>query len=142
MLAAVIRTSACKIRLVRPEADTTFGFAAQDRAPARRIVWDDTAPLHARLEAKGLTGTAFPAYVERVRQTNARRVREGDLDHLVFYALQSTHFTKLPPIEPALSAKALVQSLDPAERDGFLRGDGRPRAVRSGACPCAHGGVR
>ena len=49
-------------------------------------------------------------------------MHEGDLDHLVFYALQSTHFTKLPPIEPALSAKTLVQALDPAERDGFLRG--------------------
>ncbi len=71
-----------------------------------------------RLEAQGLTGTAFPAYVERVRRDNARRVREGDLDHLVFYLLQSTHFTTLPPIEPALSAKALVESLDPPSGTG------------------------
>jgi hypothetical protein len=48
--------------------------------------------------------------VDRVRHENSRRVREGDLDHLIFYALQSTHFTSLPPIEPALSAKALVDS--------------------------------
>ena len=140
LLTAVIGTTFVaaplfKTRPVRLKPDATFGFAAQDRAPARRIVWDDTAPLHRRLEAKGLTATAFPAYVERVRQTNAGRVREGDLDHLVFYALQSTHFTKLPPIEPALSAKALVQGLDPAERDGFLRGaaarePGVPAAVR------------
>jgi hypothetical protein len=41
---------------------------------------------------------------------NARRVREGDLDHLIFYLLQSTHFTKLPPLEPALSAKTLVEN--------------------------------
>ena len=34
----------------------------------------------------------------------------GDLDHLIFYALQATRFTSLPPIEPALSAKALVDS--------------------------------
>ena len=34
------------------------------------------------------------AYVERA-EDDARRVREGDLDHLVFYALQSTHFTRL-----------------------------------------------
>jgi hypothetical protein len=63
-------------------------------------------------------------------------MREGDLDHLVFYLLQSTHFTPLPAIEPALSAKALVQSLDPAERDGFLRGTaardpGVPAPVRA-----------
>ncbi len=94
----------------------------QSRTAAKPITWADTAPLRARLEAQGLTGAAFPAYVERVRQTNVRRMREGDLDHLVFYALQSTHFTKLPPIEPALSAKALVQGLGPAERDRFLRG--------------------
>ena len=60
-------------------------------------------------------------------------MREGDLDHLIFYALQSTHFTKLPPIEPALSAKALVQALDPAERDGFLRG----QAAREPSVPAA-----
>jgi hypothetical protein len=47
-------------------------------------------------------------------------VREGDLDHLIFYLLQSTRFTPLPPIEPALSAKALVDSLAPREREAFL----------------------
>jgi len=74
------------------------------------ITWQDVAPLHKRLEALGITEATFSSYADRVRQDNARRVREGDLDHLIFYALQSTHFTKLPPIEPALSAKALVES--------------------------------
>ncbi len=73
------------------------------------ITWQDLAPLHDRLEARGITAATFAAYVDRVRQDDARRVRAGDLDHLIFYALQSTHFTKLPPIEPALSAKALVE---------------------------------
>jgi len=76
----------------------------------RPIGWQDIAPVQQRLESHGITAAAFPSYVERVRQTNARRVREGDLDHLIFYLLQSTHFTKLPPIEPALSAKTLVES--------------------------------
>ena len=96
--------------------------AAQPRAGATRITWEDAAPLRARLEKQGITQAAFPSYVERLRENHARRMREGDLDHLVFYLLQSTHFTTLPPIEPALSAKALVQGLDPAERDGFLQG--------------------
>jgi hypothetical protein len=96
--------------------------AAQLRPGATRITWDDAAPLRARLEKQGIRQAAFPSYVERLRENHARRMREGDLDHLVFYLLQSTHFTPLPAIEPALSAKALVQSLDPAERDGFLRG--------------------
>jgi hypothetical protein len=98
--------------------------AAQPRTGATRITWEDAAPLRARLEKQGITQAAFPSYVERLRENHASRMREGDLDHLVFYALQSTHFTKLPPIEPALSAKALVQGLDPEARDGFLRGGG------------------
>jgi hypothetical protein len=59
--------------------------------------------------------------VDRVHRSNARRVREGDFDHLVFYALQSTRFTTLPSIEPALSAKALVDGLSEREREIFLR---------------------
>lgn len=102
-------------------ACTTAIIAAQDRAAARSITWEDAAPLRTRLEGQGLTSAAFPAYVARLRQTHARRVREGDLDHLVFYLLQSTHFTPLPPIEPALSAKALVDSLDAPERRTFLK---------------------
>ncbi len=42
-------------------------------------------------------------------------------DHLVFYLLQSTRFTGQPAIEPALSAKALVEGLDFSERGAFLR---------------------
>jgi hypothetical protein len=57
-----------------------------------------------------------------------RRVREGDFDHLVFYALQSSRFTTLPPIEPALSAKALVDGLPERERETFLRTSEAPRA--------------
>jgi hypothetical protein len=87
---------------------------------AVRITWADTAPLHPRLEAAGITSSGFAPYAERVHQANARRVREGDLDHLVFYALQSTRFTALPVIEPALSAKALADGLDDRERERFL----------------------
>jgi hypothetical protein len=102
-------------------AVVTFGFAAQERPPARGIVWADTAPLRARLEARGLTPASFPSYVEGLRQAHASRVREGDLDHLVFYLLQSTGFTSAAPIEPALSAKAMVDGMDEREREQFLR---------------------
>lgn len=84
-----------------------LALAFQSRAVP--ITWQDVAPFRARLEARGITAGSFEAYVERVRRDNAQRVREGDLDHLIFYALQSTRFTRLPPIEPALSAKALVE---------------------------------
>ncbi len=82
-------------------------LAAFERA-GRPIAWQDVAPVVRRLGTHGSTPEAFASYVERVRDTNARRVREGDLDHLIFYLLQSTHFTKLPAIEPAISARALV----------------------------------
>jgi hypothetical protein len=102
--------------------------AAQPRAGATRITWEDAAPLRARLEKQGITQAAFPSYVERLRENHISRMREGDLDHLVFYLLQSTHFTSLPAIEPALSAKGLMETLDPAEREAFLRASRVPAA--------------
>jgi len=104
-------------------------IAAQPTSTTARITWDDIVPaLRARLEARGITSRTFPSYLEGIHQSNARRVREGDLDHLVFYALQSTRFTTLPSIEPALSAKALVDGLPDGERDTFLRTSEAPRA--------------
>jgi len=99
------------------------------------ITWADTAPLHGQLQAAGLTAASFASHVNRLREAHATRVRLGDLDHLVFYLLQSSGFTPLPPIEPALSAKALVDALGAPEREAFLRGrDGDARisaAVRA-----------
>ena len=111
-------------------------LSAQDGPGATRISWTDLSPLHGQLEARGLTAVAFPTYVERLRQSHASRVRLGDLDHLVFYLLQSKGFTSLPSIEPALSARALVEGLGATEREPFLRtGEARaasvPPAVRA-----------
>jgi hypothetical protein len=94
--------------------------SAQEPLAIARITWEDAAPVRTRLTAKGLSQDGFPAYVEKVHADNARRVREGDLDHLVFYMLQSTAFTSLPTIEPALSAKELVENMGNAERQAFL----------------------
>jgi hypothetical protein len=107
--------------------------AAAQTLPSRRITWADVAPLAPALEARGFTAATFPADVERTHRANAQRVREGDLDHLVFYLLQSTRFTSLPSIEPALSAKAFVEGLDAGAREEFLK-HGRADARRiSGA---------
>ena len=90
-------------------------------APSQRITWTDVAPLRAHLEAEGIrTADAFAAYVDRVARQNAARVREGDLDHLVFYLLQSTRFTTRRPAEPALSAREFVEALDTRARAEFL----------------------
>jgi hypothetical protein len=108
-------------------AAALFGAAlstAQPSAPTR-IAWRDAAPLHAALVSRGVTQASFDAYVDRIRADNARRVREGDLDHLVHYLLQSSRITTAPPIEPALSARQLVEGLAPVRRAAFLRRDAR-----------------
>jgi hypothetical protein len=97
------------------------GLSVAAPATVRRVTWDDIPPaVRTWLDGRGVHAAGFPDYLERVRTSNQRRVAEGDLDHLIFYALQSTRFTTFPPIEPALSAKALVDSFDPAERAAFL----------------------
>ena len=94
---------------------------AQTRSAAQRIQWRDLGPLQAALQARGLSAAAFDSFVATTHETNVRRVREGDLDHLVFYLLQSTRFTTVPPIEPALSAKGFVEGLPVTVRGVFLR---------------------
>lgn len=90
-------------------------------ATARRLAWSDLAPTsRVRLEAQGITSSTFASFVDRLHDTNVRRVRDGDFDHLIFYALQSAHVSKAPPIEPALSAKALVDALPREARTIFL----------------------
>jgi hypothetical protein len=89
---------------------------------ARPVTWADLpAAIHSRLEATGVSSAAFPGLLDRLNRTHAQRVREGDLDHLVFYLLQSTHFTRQPAIEPALSARALVEAMTLRDRDAYLQ---------------------
>jgi len=88
-----------------------------------RMLWRDVAPIQDTVRAGGVTEATFDAYVERTHAENQRRVREGDLDHLVSYLLQSTQITTAPAIEPALSAKRLVESMDATTRAAFLHGE-------------------
>jgi hypothetical protein len=91
-------------------------------AAARPVTWEDLpAAVHARLQSAGVSSSSFPGWLDRLARTHRQRVREGDLDHLVFYLLQSAHFTRQPPIEPALSARGLVQGLGEADRAAYLR---------------------
>jgi hypothetical protein len=92
-----------------------------DSSAVERITWDDVAPLQARLAEHAVRAGSFAAFVERTHAESLRRVHEGDLDHLVFYILQSSRFTEAPAIEPALSAKALVEGLRDPQREAFLR---------------------
>ena len=84
-------------------------FTVSASPALREITWDDVAPpIQSLLGARGVDRASFDAYVADVRQRDRARVRDGDLDHLVYYALQSSAFTDLAPIEPATSAKAFA----------------------------------
>jgi hypothetical protein len=103
-----------------------ISIAAAGAEPAVSPSWNDLSPAaRDRLVAAGISAARFPDYLANLHRVHAQRVREGDLDHLVFYLLQSTHFTRLPAIEPALSARALVDGMAERERTAYLRqGDG------------------
>ncbi|MDQ6676514.1 MAG: hypothetical protein M3Z09_04375 [Acidobacteriota bacterium] len=75
--------------------------------------------------------TEFARRVTLARDAMARREREGEWDALVYYALQSRSFTNLPPIEPAVSARRFVDSMEPAHRSCYLSG----RCPAAGAVP-------
>jgi hypothetical protein len=54
----------------------------------------------------GVAQSDFPGYITRIESETARRVREGEYEHLIYFVLQSRSFTRLPPIEPALSGRS------------------------------------
>ncbi|MBL8176070.1 MAG: hypothetical protein JNK48_15435 [Bryobacterales bacterium] len=49
-------------------------------------------------------------WLAEIHRATAQRLRDGEWDHIVYYALQSQRFTSLPVIEPARSAKAFHDS--------------------------------
>ena len=86
-----------------------------------RLRYDDLPRLIQRdLAQRGVDEARFPAYLREIDEETTRRLDEGTRDELVYYALQSRRFTRLPPIEPALSARAFVDGLPPAQRERLL----------------------
>ncbi len=107
---------------------TTLAFAAaiSIAAAARSTTWSDLPPaVQTRLEKSGLTATTFDTRIAALSREAQSRVRQGDMEHLIYYMLQSTHFTRLPAIEPALSARAFVEGM----RGGTGKPSGFPPAV-------------
>jgi hypothetical protein len=89
---------------------------ADERGP--RIRYDD---LPAALRHHWPTEAAFAAYVRDVEIDTDRRVAEGEREHLIYYALQSTAFTTRPPIEPAISSRRFADQLSDTERERLIR---------------------
>ncbi len=75
------------------------------------------------LGAQRLTSQNFDAYLASLRKQTEERERKGEFEHLIYFALQSTRFTTLAKIEPALSAYEFVQSIESAPRLRYLQED-------------------
>jgi len=110
--------------------------AAAERC--RRIEYADLpAALQTRVAAGGLIEQTFHAYIDEVERETARRVADGEREHLVYYALQSNRFTDRPRIEPAVSALRFVRGMPAAARDrlvedpSYLPDAGWPPAERA-----------
>ncbi|NOT61342.1 MAG: hypothetical protein HOP19_14080 [Acidobacteria bacterium] len=81
---------------------------------------DIPATFHTWLKEQGITAESFAAYRQRIEAQTAERERRGEWEHLIYYGLQSSRFTKLPKIEPALSARGFAQKLKAEERIRWL----------------------
>ena len=93
--------------------------AAADRS--RRIEYEDLPEvLRHDLAAHGIAAPAFGAYIDSVQADTDRRVAEGEQEHLIYYALQSSRFTNRARIEPAVSARRFVERLSEEERKRLL----------------------
>jgi hypothetical protein len=92
-------------------AITIHGAAIAAAIAARDVTWADLPiGVQQALASRKIDAARFPAWLKEIRAANDTRLRDGNYDHLIHYALQSTRATTLPPIEPALSAKAFVES--------------------------------
>ena len=100
-------------------ASLALSAAAADRS--RRIEYSDLPEaLQRDLGGHGISAPAFGAFLDRVQADTDRRVAEGEKDHLIHYALQSSRFSGRAPIEPAVSARRFVERLSDEERKRLL----------------------
>jgi hypothetical protein len=80
----------------------------------RHIKWEDLTDAGRVLAGDlGFRADSFNSQVQAIVQRTAERMREGELDHLIYYLLQSRSFTTAPPIEPARSAFVYMSSPNP-----------------------------
>jgi hypothetical protein len=74
------------------------------------ITWEDLPPSAKSLAKElSLTGENFEETVAAIRARNANRLREGEIDHLIFYMLQARDFTAAAPVDPAAAATSDVR---------------------------------
>lgn len=78
--------------------------------------------FHGWLKDQDVTADTFDDRVAAINRETAERELRGEYEHLIYYALQSTRFTQLPKVEPALSAREFALGLSETERKQWLDG--------------------
>lgn len=102
-------------------AGLILGLLCATSVHGQSVRWQDFPPqLQQWLKSNRLEESSFEKYLASINQQTAARERDGEFDHLIFFALQSKLFTDLPKIEPAQSAYEFVNSLKPDERARYL----------------------
>lgn len=74
----------------------------------RFIRWTDLSPIVRQIPGLG-TAADFRSFVESIEADTKERLRRGELEHLIYFVLQSRSFTAKAPIEPAACAKQFAQ---------------------------------
>jgi hypothetical protein len=74
----------------------------------RALSWSDfTPPMQRLVLESGVTSDDLPLLRKEIRTRNERRLREGEIEHLVNYVLHSREFTN---VEPVLAASAALDT--------------------------------
>jgi hypothetical protein len=77
----------------------------------RQIEWNDlTEPARALAQQMEFSRSSFAEQVRAIAQRTGVRLREGEMDHLIYFLLQSRSFTSESPIDPVKSAVAYMDS--------------------------------
>ena len=90
--------------------------------PSRRPLRFSDIPAGFRpwLTEQGLTESSFDTWITKINRQTAEREERGEYEHLINYALQSSRFSRLPKIEPAVSAREFAKGLSETERQLWL----------------------
>ena len=105
-------------------------LAAHAASPRLVRYGDVPESLRPELASLGADTRSFESSLRRLADRTRERVTQGEEEHLVYYVLQSSRFTRRPRIEPGESARAFVDSLAPAERERFLNTGETPACER------------
>ena len=75
-------------------------------APARPLAYSDLPPTAGPIARDlGLSPSSWPVYIASQSAALATRISDGTAEAITYYALQSSRFTGLPPLQPLALAK-------------------------------------